>query len=68
MFKQAEESYRKWLAIRQEFKDSAMILNMCGGVKFKSGGKTLLELSQEEFETLTANEIVEKLRSNKDDN
>ena len=58
-----EEFFRKWLGINQQSPVSPLTLNMATGGKaiFRWQDKTLLELSQEEFEKMTANEIVAKL-------
>jgi len=66
MNKASQQAYKKWLEIRKHFKDSQLVMNMCGGCRISSGNNVLLEIPHEEFETLTANEIVEILRSNED--
>ena len=66
MNKLNEELYRKWVGICQQYTSAPLTMNTAGKTTISSLGKVLLEVSHEEFETLTTNEIVEILRSNED--
>ena len=57
-----ENFYRKWIGINQQSKVGPLMMRTFDEkVVLSVAGEVLLELSLDEFENLTANEILEKL-------
>ena len=59
-----EDLYRKWLGINQQWRGSILrMITSSNQIIIKTNDETLLEMDTALFGKLTANEILEKLRS-----